>query len=143
MCYVLNRGGFHAGRRQKCEELSEVAFVAAQRVRGGVAHDAQVRQELIHRGFHFSCRALIVPNHPCIPQAPGAANAPNPPGTYFPTYAQARETRTNIDSENITVSPNPPVREWAQPAPPEARPPSRSLPSHRRAPHRTCRASRR
>ena len=41
------------GGVKKREELPEVIFVAADRVRGSVAHRTQINQKLFYRGIHF------------------------------------------------------------------------------------------
>src|SRR6202158_132116 len=49
---VRNRRSFNTGRRQENNKLAEIVLVASKRVWRGIAHRAQIVQELAHRGFH-------------------------------------------------------------------------------------------
>src|SRR5580704_18354656 len=48
-----DRRRFDSRRRQERNKLAEIIPVAPKCVRRGVAHGAQIIQELVHRGFHF------------------------------------------------------------------------------------------
>ena len=49
---VCNRGRLDSGRGQEGSKLNEIRLVASERVWRGIAHRAQIVQELAHRGFH-------------------------------------------------------------------------------------------
>ena len=56
---VLKRRRFGAGRCQKRKKLVEVTFIAAESMRRGVAHRAQIVQKLMYCGFHVPTPALL------------------------------------------------------------------------------------